>query len=331
MRVQPVLQAQDGSFYGTFDSGGSGGMIKFDQSGSVKWSVPGDSPQIATADNGVVGISGITYDSSGKATGQISLPTYAWTGDAYPQGQGAVTQVASTPPDVATSFWPGGDAQSPPGANASGTSTAFQSVDQTLYVRIFAPFNAFGPDPYAYTGGYHPIVNPCFNFCFLGDNRSFTTTVNKGVVTSRINGSVKLRSPWMEPIDPKAYQDLTTAIYRNPPLNTGTGHPTMTTSPPYNNYVNLELEGADPLVPLAPNIDMNLAITSTMTEGQVCYSGWLIGDAFPDTEVFVVNSEGQSKTLLTYATTYGPNVGPWTLLSPIPINLGSFSNICVPK
>ena len=64
--VQPVLQGQDGSFYGT----DSDGMIKFDRSGNIQWSVPNDSPQIATADGGVVGASGITYDNNGRADGQ---------------------------------------------------------------------------------------------------------------------------------------------------------------------------------------------------------------------------------------------------------------------
>jgi hypothetical protein len=51
----------------------------------------------------------------------------------------------------------------------------------------------------------------------------------------------------------------------------------------------------------------------------------------PNTDVFMVNSKGQAKTLLTYATTSSRNAGPWTLLSPITINMGSFSNICLAK
>jgi hypothetical protein len=100
--VQPVLQAQDGSFYGTFDSGGSGGMIKFDQSGSVKWSVPGDSPQIATADNGVIGVSGITYDSNGNATDQIAVPIQSWDQTTFQYGSVeetlAIPAAPATPP-----------------------------------------------------------------------------------------------------------------------------------------------------------------------------------------------------------------------------------------
>jgi hypothetical protein len=40
-------------------------MVAFDQSGSVRWSVPNDYPQIATADGGLIGGSGVTYDNNG--------------------------------------------------------------------------------------------------------------------------------------------------------------------------------------------------------------------------------------------------------------------------
>ena len=95
----------------------------------------------------------------------------------------------------------------------------------------------------------------------------------------------------------------------------------------------LELKGADPLVPLAPNIDDYLNLTGDVTTepGQVCYSGSLSGDEFPNIEVFVVNSKGEAKTLATYATSYNRNAGPWTLLSPNQVNLINFYSICVPK
>jgi len=225
--------------------------------------------------------------------------------------------------NIAGSFWP------QLGANASGNFAAV--IKQTLYVRIFAPWKTFGPDPFAYTNGYIPVVKPCVLDCFLGDNRSFTTTVNKDVVTSRINGVLQFLFPGMVELNNKTYSDLTTAIYRRPPLNTGTSHPTVTVTVPSDDYLDLEFEGADPLVPLAPDIDDELVITGRATPGQVCYSGWLSGDGFPNTEVFIVNSKGQAETLLTYATTSSRNAGPWTLLSPITINMGSFSNICIAK
>jgi len=110
--IQPILQAQDGTFYGT----NSNGMIKFDQSGKIYWSVPNDSPKIATADGGVIGSSGITYDSQGRATGQVSMPILSWTGHGYQYG--STVQVIPTPTNLATGFWPVF------GANDSGNSTA---------------------------------------------------------------------------------------------------------------------------------------------------------------------------------------------------------------
>ena len=74
--LTPVLQARDGTFFGT---DGNGNMVRFDQTGNIMWSV-GGSPQIATADGGVLGISGTTYDSNGHATGQTSLPIQSMTG-----------------------------------------------------------------------------------------------------------------------------------------------------------------------------------------------------------------------------------------------------------
>jgi hypothetical protein len=83
--VSPVLQAQDGTYYGT---DGNGNMINFSQSGNVIWSVPNDSPQIATADGGVIGASGITYDDQGRADGQVALPIQSWTGNGYQNDPG---------------------------------------------------------------------------------------------------------------------------------------------------------------------------------------------------------------------------------------------------
>jgi hypothetical protein len=118
--LQPVLQAQDGSFYGT----DSDGMIKFDRSGNIQWSVPGDSPQIATADGGVVGASGITYDSNGRATGQRVFPlAFEWTGNPNTYGLGTGTLIASLIPPIDAGY--GSFQISAAGGNPSNT-TALQ-------------------------------------------------------------------------------------------------------------------------------------------------------------------------------------------------------------
>ncbi|MGO9445800.1 MAG: IPT/TIG domain-containing protein, partial [Thiobacillaceae bacterium] len=117
--VVPVLQAQDGSFYGT-DSNGN--MIKFDRSGNIQWSVRGDSPQIATADAGVIGSSGITYDNNGRATGQVPMPIQSWPGYAY--AIGSVNQIDYSAITEANVFWPFTDLWPVTHANDSGNNTA---------------------------------------------------------------------------------------------------------------------------------------------------------------------------------------------------------------
>jgi hypothetical protein len=115
----PILQAQDGSFVGTYDDLDTNqtNMIAFDATGNVRWSAPNEQPQIATADGGVIGQSGITYDQNGNATGQIAnLPTYSWTLNAYRLG--SVEQLASNPVYYALSWW------AVQGANVSQSKTA---------------------------------------------------------------------------------------------------------------------------------------------------------------------------------------------------------------
>jgi hypothetical protein len=90
--LNPVLQAQDGSFIGTRWSDSEQNLIAFDQGGNVRWLAPGNwQPQIATADGGVIAINqdtgaAVTFDQNGNAAGQVgSLPDYSWKG-AYEDG-----------------------------------------------------------------------------------------------------------------------------------------------------------------------------------------------------------------------------------------------------
>jgi hypothetical protein len=129
--VSPVLQAQDGSFVGSYWAGYDAeynslyNTVAFDAAGNVRWIVPNEQPRIATDDGGVIGQSGITYDSNGNATGMGSLPTYSWTGDAYQQ-QGSVEQISAdllfVLYDVASSFW------AMAGGNYSDNATAYALI-----------------------------------------------------------------------------------------------------------------------------------------------------------------------------------------------------------
>ena len=109
--VTPVLQAQDGSFVGSVPVPGPAptysqtNMVAFDATGNVRWVVPNETPQIATADGGFIGQSGTTYNQNGQATGQIAnLPTYSWLGNAYQIGF-ALYQVQANPLLYAVGFW----------------------------------------------------------------------------------------------------------------------------------------------------------------------------------------------------------------------------------
>jgi hypothetical protein len=125
--VDPVLQAQDGSFVGITGqdcSVGYGGMVSFDAAGNVRWIVPNDCPQIATADGGVIGQSGITYDRNGNATGQIPIMVGAspiWAGQIY-AGGGSGAQADYYWVRFGVGFW------SLAGGNPSGSGTSAQNL-----------------------------------------------------------------------------------------------------------------------------------------------------------------------------------------------------------
>ncbi len=171
--LQPVLQAQDGSFYGTDNNGN---MVKFDQSGSVQWSVPGDSPQIATADGGVVGASSIIYDSNGRATGQVGSTSSA----AMTSTRAAVSTYGAA---QATAEDASGSLGSFLTAAQSWTSDWYQIATASVNQLLIPPILPATP-PYSSFNGANPSANatspPCHD-----DRDQFTpeyVTYNSGFV-----------------------------------------------------------------------------------------------------------------------------------------------------
>lgn len=129
----PVLQAQDGSFYGT---DGAGNMVRLSQNGNVIWSVPNDYPTIATADGGVIGGSGVTYDNLGRATGQIgNVPTKGWLGDSYQTGTTSIQSVNRVPVNPATSL--GAFLSGNPSGNGTAAQDVFRLGGPTLVKHTF--------------------------------------------------------------------------------------------------------------------------------------------------------------------------------------------------
>jgi hypothetical protein len=109
-------------------------MIAFTP-GSTLWTVPNDTPQIATSDGGVIGASGITYDQNGNSKGQTVVLTPnpngggqwpGWLanqlGSSYATVSGAVGALAS----ASISYTPSYGAII--GGNNSTQGTAIQQV-----------------------------------------------------------------------------------------------------------------------------------------------------------------------------------------------------------
>jgi hypothetical protein len=323
--IVPVLQAQDGSFVGTVGTGDSGytsqhNMIAFDQSGNVRWSVAGERPQIATEDGGLIGQSGITYDQNGSATGPGSLRIQSWTGNGY--SYSPIDRLVFTPTAYAATF-----AAISGGNPSAAAQNAFQGTAQSvggtylipekIYMRSFAPWPFFGSEPLA----------ACLTYCFYGDNRSFSTSL---AVTARVTGILRF---WM----PGALLGRAWAFSNESQDTSGnkkTGIPTIMAAPAAvsSGYtLHMEFAGSNPLFRGSPDIDTKLNFTPVLSSGQICYSGHLYGDAFPNAEVFELNSAGQVTMLITFATSGGPNFGPIKLIGSNDSDMGSFANVCVAR
>jgi hypothetical protein len=140
--VMPTLQAQDGSFVGTALDNSTNpatpNMVAFDASGNVRWSVPGYTPQIASADGGVIATdpntgSAITFDQNGNVTGRLgNLPTQSWTLNEYQVG--STDQVVAAFINFGVSFAPFQRGSTSPGTpqNVPVDSKANETVKNIL-------------------------------------------------------------------------------------------------------------------------------------------------------------------------------------------------------
>jgi hypothetical protein len=179
------------------------------------------------------------------------------------------------------------------------------------------------------TGLLH--VPPCLEYCFKGDSRSFTISISP-TVTSKINGIITFVLPGMAIIDAYAYSNTSYDKFGD----TATAIPNINAVTIGTDTLEIGETGANPLIfpqSLSPNIKTNLNLMyEDSTPGQVCYSGSMYGNQFPDSEAFVVNSKSQATKLITFATPGSPNAGPIQYLPQDGTsNMGSFSNICVAK
>ena len=75
----------------------------------------------------------------------------------------------------------------------------------------------------------------------------------------------------------------------------------------------LYTEGANPLVPGAPDIDTFVDVEITFADA-IHYKGKVRGDRFPNAEIFVVERGGRAIPLFDFRTGHGRNIGPFTRL-----------------
>ena len=146
--ISPVLSREDGSFIGLAMVGDRFAsfnqlvpyIVAFDPSGGVVWTVANDEPQVANADGGVIGKSGIVYNAFGIAAGQINLATTSWLGNVY--GIGSVEQLAASPVLFSVSFWPFQDANqsrnrtAPPPRDSKANDTVKKKLTPSFWQRF---------------------------------------------------------------------------------------------------------------------------------------------------------------------------------------------------
>jgi hypothetical protein len=164
-----MLQLQDGSFAGTLEEGTGGisngqiTMAGFDSSGNIRWTVPNDQPQIATDDGGVIGKSGVKYDSNGSAVGQTTpLPTISWNEDAYLISP--LMQIAFPIPQQATPFyWSFAQA-----GQAPNSASPICRDDRDQLIHEYSTYNAgFTPFCSDFTPSSNSQPSPHFSFSQL--------------------------------------------------------------------------------------------------------------------------------------------------------------------
>jgi hypothetical protein len=158
--ITPVLQAQDGTLVGTVALGTSSttSMIGFDSSGNVKWSVPNDTPQIATADGGVIGASGITYDSNGNTTGKATVDVQSWTSYLYQGSSQAFWPISATPVIPAT----------PPSFSFAGGNQSSSGVSPLCR----SDLNQFLQEYVTYKAGFMPTCQQFWSEIQYSSNRN---------------------------------------------------------------------------------------------------------------------------------------------------------------
>ncbi|MDR3101218.1 MAG: DUF3238 domain-containing protein, partial [Paraburkholderia sp.] len=168
-----------------------------------------------------------------------------------------------------------------------------------LVIRRYAPFQQFG-------------------FGFEGDARTAASTALDA--TARTIGVVAFGADFLRPYPGGSSGTSFTGLgarFRNL-VGTRTSNVVLTLTRPVVGGAGVQFtahtSGANPLVPHAPAIDTYVDFAARFQSGTVEFAGRVRGNNFPNAEVFVVDSKGNSVLLCDFRTSGRRNLGPTTRL-----------------
>jgi RHS repeat-associated protein len=179
-------------------------------------------------------------------------------------------------------------------------------LNYILHFRLFAPWETFG-------------------FGFGGDSRSFSTSTDPSV-TSRVNSTVTIDVAGNRVLGSRGWSDPS---HWGPFTRTGTPSVSVNRTGAANSRT-IEVSGANPLFgDEAPPIDATLTLYWRLKDsGGACFDGVVVGDAFPNAEVFV-ERQGKKTSLHTFETSGDRNLGPLNYLpGKNSRSMGNFKDRC---
>jgi hypothetical protein len=270
--------------------------VAFDASGNVRWSVPGYTPQIATADGGFIAEdpntgAAVIFDRNGSVGAQIAgLPTYSWKG-AYQVGS-----VESVLPVFDLGFLAQTHAAVPKG---NLTGNGFSLVHPTFGLVFCGPAGTYyGSDGQCFPPGLSQAGTPV-QFSYLPVSQLSDQTYTNAVDFSQAQNA------WVDTIKSQAYNQFRAAFVHLPAIVARNQQP----SPLYGRFIS----------PKAPTIsfDRTTYITgfwpgsgANAATGYTPLSGCNTDGICPFSWVYYLPIMGNSQQALAYILGGGSESSP---------------------
>jgi hypothetical protein len=170
----------------------------------------------------------------------------------------------------------------------------------TLVFRRYAPFETFG-------GG------------FEGDNRTTSSTDLND--TARTTGIVSFEPGYVGTVTASS-SGTVLHTFGSKVANLLGKHVSKVTSSVSISTASIDgvrltahTAGANPMVPLAPDIDTYIDIEVVFRDQSLDITGRVRGDDFPNAEVFLMDAFGNASMVFEYSTSGGQTTGPMTRLA----------------